>query len=465
MAISWSQGLLAAAGGVAEYSNQEQQKRQMREDKTAELENRMREVQAKSRYAAKMNEWIENRKNLKSLKGIASGSYDEQRILLMQQGHSFKDADRRATQIIKNGEPTLSRPQEVEEPNIEFNPRMAKTASSPIQDWVKAYKEEGKTFEPSEPKEPKGTLKEFQAEPQGSLEPMGGPTEEQPPEEDDDQLQAQEVQGQQFTPQEDFVSPYAEPVELKTVEQMGSHKGQKGKWVTGYNEQTGEKSYRTFFPSGVTSSKIIDPKIEPLPDGRTIRSTRVMDARGRVKLTGERWITKLAKDPKTGKETKIAVLEQPTREQYIKEPDGNQMGGQFYTDFPKEEQENWKFVDGDQWWKDSTPEGFRETMADNMLFVRERQSKVVDETKLDDVTYMGNWDARTKAMAYLKTLKVEGVIAAVEAGGIPPDVFFGPLLNEGLPNMQKIQAGILTLDEYKGNITKFKSQFTNSTQF
>lgn len=462
MAISWSQGLLAGAAGVAEYSEQEQKRRQTRIDKTTQLQNDMAMIQAKSKFAAKMNEYTQNKKQIKALQGVESGSYDEQFRLFSTLGYSPKAAATRAEQVMTTGEGRISRPTEMKEPTLNFKPSQSSRAKSPLQNWAEAYMKPAESYQP-----PSESLQKFIDEPQGELVPAGGrPTEvQEEPQVPEDQIEPQTIGGQSFTPEQ---NPYYEPIKPKMIEQSGSKGGKKGKWVVGVNEQTGEEMYKTFFANGETGTKLIDPKVEQLPDGRTVRSTRALTAQGKVYETGERWVTKQAKDPTTGKAKKIASLEQPTREQYIKIPKDDQMGGQFHTDFPKEEQEAWGKMEGSSFnlfSSNDAPENFKESMADAMLFVRNRMAAQVPPERIDDPEFMKALDTRAKALAYLKVLDVEGILSAVDEGAIEPDVFFGPALNKGMPRIKQIQDQILSMDDYKKDPSKYFNQFTKSVQF
>lgn len=134
MSISWAQGLLAGAAGVAEYSDQEQARRQRRLDRTTELQNQMRMHQAKSKYSVKLNEYTENRKRLSSLAGVEPGSVQEQLILHKQLGLTEKAA----ALSWKKGS-RLQRPGALELPEFLMPSVLEQQASSPIQDWARKY--------------------------------------------------------------------------------------------------------------------------------------------------------------------------------------------------------------------------------------------------------------------------------------------------------------------------------------
>lgn len=481
MAISWAQGLLAGASGVAEYSDQEQQKRQLRLDKTKALEDQMAMTQAKSRYAAKMNEWIENKKELKALQGLEAGGFDEQRILYMQKGYTPQEASVRAAQVIQSGGPRLTKPKRVDEPNIDFNPRMAKRAKSPLQEWIEGYKEEPSTYQPEEPKPStnKQSLKEFTREPQGSLEPMGGqgPTELQELV-DGGNLQSQTIGGQEFQPQPDYVNPLATPEKLtKTVVKGVMVDGKEGDTIVWSNPQ-GKEVTRQHVTTGKAAVGGLFYKESQLPDGSKIKEQMMIDPEtGEPKSTGERWRTKIADevDPKTGNKKVTAILDLPTREQYIRMPsekakEEGQIRGQFYTDFPDEEREKWKELDyegGFFGYGKETPEAFEESMADAMLEVKRKQSKVIENNPalLDNPKVMRQLEDRWKALAYTRVLEPEAIIKAVKEEAFDPVTFFGPQMNK-YPTIQKIQEGIMQLDMFKGKDKgKLYNQFNSSVRF
>ncbi len=464
MGISWSQGLLAGAAGVAEYSDQQQRVRQSRLDKTTALENDMAMIQAKSRYAQKMNEYKDNKKQLNALKGVRSGGFDEQVRLFQTLGYSPKDSMVRATQAMQGVTERLKRPTEMDEPTLNFKSKQAGRAKSPLQNWAEAY------MKPADvAKEPTESLQKFINEPQGSLTPAGGKQEPEAPEAPEGQIEAQSIGGQEFTPDPSFTNPLAAADELETIKISGSKGRQKGKWISSRNKRTGEMTNRQFWGSGETSDKLVDPAKEVNPDGSVSHYTRTMDVRGKISRTGETWKTKLAPD---GKKKEVTV-ELPTRENYIKMPSEaakgqGQIRGQFYTDFPDAERELWSEMKAGTFnffSANEAPENFEESMADAMLFIKNRQAPLVPETLLDKPEDMTALNDRWKAMAYVKVMQEEGVIEAVASGAIKPETFFGPKMNSGLPRITRIQQAILGMDEYKKDSEKWGIKFTNSTQF
>lgn len=144
MGISWSKGLLAAASGVAKYSEQEQERKQRRMDKTAELENGMRMQKAKSAYAVKMNEYAASQAKQRKYAGLEAGSIHEQVSLYKDLGYNEKAAIMAAQHGMQTGK-LIKRPVAMKEP--EFSAKgviqEAGRAKSPIQRWIEQYRGKG----------------------------------------------------------------------------------------------------------------------------------------------------------------------------------------------------------------------------------------------------------------------------------------------------------------------------------
>jgi len=481
MAISWAQGLLAGAAGVTEYSEQEQLRRQQRNDVATKLENDMRMTQAKSKYASKMKQYEENRVQMDALRGVKPGGFDEQVRLFQTLGYSESSAAIRASAVMAGKAPRIQRPTEMAEPTLNFKSQSSTRASSPLEDWVQNFRKPPKTFEPAGEslqnfaQQPLGSAEPIdtdQADTEGEVTPVGGDaaTQEQQAE---GQLEPQIIGGQEFAVDPNWVNPLAKPVAPEILRQDGSQGNQAGEWVVGMNKATGEQEYRVFFAKGETSDKLIAPHIVQNSDGSKIAIGMKVDAQGNQSETGERWRTQIKTDPNTGKSTEVVGLELPTREQYIRRASGSaaeagQQSGQFYTDFPDAERELWKAQDTESFFFTETPEGFEETMADSMLFVKKRQAAHVPPNKIDDPKFMAQLNARAKALAYVKTFEgdVQSVIDAVEAGAIEPSTFFSRSIDrKSMPSMRAIQDGILNLPEYAKEKSKHSRTFTNSLRF
>jgi hypothetical protein len=136
MSISWGQGLLAGAAGVAEYSQQEQARRQKRLDRTTELQQQQRTMVAKSKYASRIKEYEGNRKVLQSLEGTAVGGQHEQTALYMGKGYTAKEANRMGAAASRGEVPKLSRPKAMKEPAFNIPAVKYGQARSPIGDWA-----------------------------------------------------------------------------------------------------------------------------------------------------------------------------------------------------------------------------------------------------------------------------------------------------------------------------------------
>ncbi len=137
MAISFGRALLAGAAGVAEYSNEEQRRRQLRLNRVQELQDRLQVENAKSKYAARYNQWERN-KQIKAQLGntdinTAAGQVHLGSILT---GKKFEEVA-----LLAKGGARWEMPKDMEEPIFEM-PQFSgiKKASSPIEDWVNGYR-------------------------------------------------------------------------------------------------------------------------------------------------------------------------------------------------------------------------------------------------------------------------------------------------------------------------------------
>jgi hypothetical protein len=138
MSISWAQGLLAGASGVAEYSKQEQQRKQKRLDRTNDLKNQMALLQSKSKYATKIKEYETNRATLKALEGLQEGSYEEQFMLYKDKGLKDEVAHTLATANMKKGK-LQARPKSMAMPKLLLPTPEEGVAKSPLGEWASNF--------------------------------------------------------------------------------------------------------------------------------------------------------------------------------------------------------------------------------------------------------------------------------------------------------------------------------------
>lgn len=199
MALSFGRALLAGAAGVAEYSNEEQQRRQARIDRTQQLRDNMQLEQAKSKYASRYNSYERDNQILDQLGDTDPNSPMGQLALLMAYNPKLDAAT--ASVMISKGR-KVKVPQRGEEPVFDM-PEFQDPgrAVSPIEDWFNGYsnaserkkklaqatyeqfiaENQGQTESPlvgqamgdyQPPVDPQAPLS--QQGPQGTLEPMGG---------------------------------------------------------------------------------------------------------------------------------------------------------------------------------------------------------------------------------------------------------------------------------------------------
>lgn len=433
MSISWAEGLLAGAAGVAEYSEQERIRRQKRMDRTTELQNQMKMHQAKSLYAVKLNEYSENRKQLKALSSVESGSFQEQLILHKSLGLDDKTANIAAQEAWRSKK-LLKRPDEMKMPEYIMPAMMEGRASSPAQDWARAYF--GSDVIPEEQVREVLT-QEAQAEQQALEEQLAPPAPAEltasldgpVAQTERDRVSRGDIDkaGDRF-----FETLFAKPAEYEKVTTETIRDGKKFQTVTliDMNNPDGRPK-QVHIPKGETAIQRLDPVKVTNEDGSVD-----MFQQGYDPVTGKATVYSDTKFRVSGPEPTDPVEMVSTTElsDYMRKGTDDRPPGEFYADFPETEREMWKEFDKGEGLFNlagtEEPEGFG--MAVGSVF-KQFKKNAFDSGRVTNRHFSGDPDNMSKltqlwkAQAYVQVLGVDGVADAVKMGAIDPEVFNGPI--------------------------------------
>lgn len=460
MALSFGRALLAGAAGVAEYSNEEQQRRQQRLDRVAELQDRLNLDVAKSKYAAKYNRYEDNRKAKQALGRTDPNSLPGQILIgQMQTGLGREQVLQLASQgsrwdLEDIEEPTLSMPQ--------ASPHGQ--AINPIQDWFNGYRgtnkpnerlaeyqrEVGSQFTPTQDEIPDEKPQQIQV-PEGpvggSIEPMGTADATELPEAVPLSAQLDNLQAEGGATNQQFSDLIAKPkIKWEVTKQAGVKDKVKGQYVS-FTDPDTLKTNTVFLGNNEKGVKFVDPIRQERADGSEVLTDRFLDLEtGDVEL-GDVYQTKPSEDPNAGKgkdndkPVELVSLTDYSNFTKAKATDSSPKG-QFFTIFPEDERDSWESAVGKGQgyiWGDKTPEGFKEAIARSYL--DSKQAVVQDEllTKGDvtDPKSRAGFEKLWKAQAYLSVLGEEGVVEAVN-NGLDTSLFYGEIVNM-FPEMESLQ--------------------------
>jgi hypothetical protein len=449
MAISWAQGLLAGAAGVAEYSQQEQGRRQQRIDRTEELRNNMRMTHAKSAYASRVKEYEGNRKSLSNLEGVEAGSLAEQISLHKDLGFSEEAAFAASEQAMRAGKP-LKRPRAMKLPEFEMPSITQRQASSPLQDWVRGFRQSYDET-PAVDEAPQ-ELEVQTSGPNTSFEPGVNPNPEDFGTMETTGSQPVEAVGgisAQDQATFDAMKPVVKPEKPIITKQASVRDGRGGQLVSVTDPTTLETS-STFIPSGISGMVSVDPIKVENEDGSITMTERVFNPE-----TDEIYDTNIFTLQSADPEAPVEPVNLATIKEY-QNPGSEDKGipqGQFYADFPETERDRWTNSDKDSIIFTEAPEGFEGSMAGAMLEMSQAGYKKLKGKHMTPNNLAAIKQA-WKAQAYMKVLGAEGVKQWIDDGAINKEIFFGRSVNR-LPSVK-------ALHELLG-ITKLSDPETFST--
>lgn len=443
MALSFGRALLAGAAGVAQYSNEEQQRRQKRLDRVAELQDRLNLDVAKSKYAAKYNRYEDNKKTKKalgktdpkSLPGqiilgqIQTGLGREQVLQLASQGSRWDLED------IK--EPTLSMPQASPDSK----------AVSPIQDWFNGYRgtnkanereqsyqqQIGSQFTPTSdeiPDEQPQAMQLPEGPVGGSIEPMG--TTDASIEPEAEPLSAQLAQ--MGSPNDkQFADLIAKPkIKWEVTKQDGVQKGTKGKFIS-FTDPDTLNTKTLFVGNNQSGSELIDPVRQQREDGSEVLTDRFIDLETGDITLGDMYQTKPGSTPKD-KSSPVELVSLSDYQTFTQPKTDSKPQGQFFSIFPKDERESWEKAlgegEGFLGLFDDTPDGFTEAISRSYLDAKNGivEDELLVNSDLSNPKTMAGFQKLWKAQAYIQVLGEDGLVDAIN-NGLDKSLFYGELMN------------------------------------
>lgn len=442
MAITWAEGLLAGAAGVADYALQEQAKRDQRALRIQEMRDQMALHQAKSEYSLKLNDYAKKDAVNKQLKSVQTGSFDEQFILYRNLGYPDDAAAKAAQNAVSKGT-LLKRPGEAVLPKFLGN--LDELPRNPTQSWARDFV--GK-FSPGSSQEAEEAIKQEVP----TQVPEGQAPEDVP-------LDAPET-GVPLTPEEgqevggfaapvtleveggieevarngkrETFNPFAEAPKYEITKQDTIRGGKKGKLVS-FTDPSTLQTKSIFLGTDVSGMQRIDPLVVEGSDGKQVTTERLYDPTTDEIISGDVYTTK-SPDP----EEPVTPVKLTDIAQYLQPATDNKPAGQFYGDFPKTEREKWENLDTESWFWDTTPEGFEQAIAGAYLDSKNATIRKFKGKHVNNPNFMSEMRDVWKASAYIRTLGVDGVVDAIQKGAIDKDQFFGNRLNR-LPDVQQIQ--------------------------
>lgn len=426
MSISWAQGLLAGAAGVAEYSASEQKMRQAKIDRTTELKNQMAIHQAKSRYATKIVAYEENRKILKAVGGTEVGSRAEQLALYKANGFTITEASAE----MAAGAIPLKRPEAMKEPMMSAAKlKESDRAESPLQGWARSFRESmrGENTEEAAPTEVASEEEPQEATivPEAPVAPLvAAPVAGTPPVEEEVPVEAatplEPVTAVEGVPLEAGevpagFDPHAKVVKDKITLKAGVQNGVNGSFVL-REDADGNVTQGDFLPNGIKAKSTLVPstrRVVALPDGSE-KTIEMFEDTITGKLTpGQSWISKIAKP---GEPKRVEMLkQQQSVSEYVKEDTGN-----FVADFS--ESAGW--TDGFNF---NAGLDNKLALANNYRTLKQAAwgDGILEENFHNDV-FMNEMKDRIKAMAYTRTLQNEDIIKGLKDGDVPLQIFLNP---------------------------------------
>ncbi len=450
MALSFGKALLAGAAGVAEYSNEEQQRRQARMDRTQQLMDNMQIEQAKSKYATQYKAYERDQEVLKSLGSTDPNSVQGQMILMQAYNPGMEPA--LAFQMIQGGA-KMKAPVKSDDIPVFDMPQFQRggRAVSPIEDWFNGFtnakarnleraQAEYSKFQLQMESEQATTQPESQAmtiptqamgdyqppgqETAGTLEPMGGAG--KVPQADFDR-DLQQLSG--------FFRPKADPIKYEVTKQDISVNGKKAKQVSFTDPNTG-KTNTTIIPTNISAWGMIDPMVQETSSGAKVTTERFINPEDNTIILGTQYQSKAA-DP----EAPVEPVRFEDIKQYMFKGDDKNSKGQFYGDFPETERDKWEGLGVDQGWAyfDATPEGFEQALAGAFLETKKSTSAKLLNKHVSNPKFMSELRDVQKATAYLKVLGADGVADAVKKGILDKELFYSPKMNK-MKSIQQLQA-------------------------
>ncbi|WGH49922.1 hypothetical protein [Pseudoalteromonas phage vB_PtuP_Slicky01] len=469
MALSFGRALLAGAAGVAEYSNEEQQRRQERIDRTQQLRDNMEIEQAKSKYAVQYKSYERDQGVLKSLGSTDPNSVQGQMILMQAYNPGMEPA--LAFQMIQGGA-KMKAPVKSDDIPVFDMPQFQRggRAVSPIEDWFNGFtnaktrnleraqaeyskfqlqlESEQATTQPESqaitiPTQSMGDYQPPGQETAGTLEPMGGA--DKVPQADFDR-DLQQLGG--------FFAPKAKQPEYEIKWTTGSadNKAVDKAIIIDKNNPNAKPIVREF-PTGEHSYVKAETYESVNPDGSvTYVEPYVSREDPTVSIVGREWVvdTEMSQglNATTLKEEKFTPMKLATEEQYADYTfagDDKRNAGMFYVDFDPTELKNLNKLDsedllGKSGWAagNEIPTGFRESLAKNYLDVRNADIQA-GNFYLEDLLSPRKKELEDlwKANAYLESFDDDDVLLrAIKAGAIPANIFDTPEGRE-LPYIQE----------------------------
>jgi hypothetical protein len=462
MAISWAQGLLAGAAGVAEYSNQQQDRRQKRMDRTHELQNQMRMTHAKSAYASKVKEYEKNKSTLKALEGMEAGSLTEQVALHRALGFSEKASFAAAQSAVAAGKP-LQRPGAVELPEFEIPNMMQGQASSPVQDWARNIRKSFST-------EPQALPEQPVAEETPAYQPGVYPSPSEFGQAVPATLETESpvVPGEPITTSGGIsaqdqmtIDALAPKVEYQIKSRTGVQADQSGTFYDYVDPTSPGKIQTTFVPSGKAAAVRIDDITVENPDGSKDLQPRFIDP-GTNKITMGAQVRINPKDPRAP-----AVLIKPQDiNDFINTGGDDEPKGELHFLLPEDSmakiQDSSVFQEEGLLWgtndNEEKLEQFQYSVGSSYL--RQQQAAYADGDLLSgdqtDTHSTSDFKKLWLGTSIIETLGPSQTAQLVRDGVFDQDMFIGAELNDS-PQIQQIQKelGILTqvTDEETGRIT------------
>lgn len=465
MSISWAQGLLGAAAGVAKYSQQEKARRQAQMDRAQQMQANFKVNQAKSNHALKLKQY-ESSENLHKSLGAADPSSKAYQYILMQNANPKLTNEQLMNIMKRKGFKNQTAPKRIKPPQLQMpSNERGEVATSPIEDWVRSYRQQDKALVPQETKGPGSVDAWLQETPEASTAPIAPKSSapstpdstkasqagvvESPKASQADSTQATSVQQAQATQNQNNIAnmnrssvdlandkefmatlePKHTP-EYQIVTQDVVIRGKKGKEYTTIDKALGGKKVGSYTTVSNFSALIRVPtRKRVLPNGDVIMEEGLLDPVTSKTHYGNA-VTFDPKDPAKPAE----LVTQLDHNRFMQKGDGDKdtAPGEFHSIFPADEMENvadkvegFENVVGrntDAW--DNFQQGLGRKYQ--QLVAEDFREATISGQDMNDATTLKELQDGRKARAYIAELGIPEVQDWIRRGAISKDIFMGP---------------------------------------
>ena len=435
MGLSWTDGLLAGAEGVAKFSDNERTKRQARLDRIQQLKDSVSVHRAKSDYALRLQRYEDNQKAHRSLGEIDPSSAKGQLLLMRHYNPNISEG--LATQLVQQNfsrkNPLLKLPDKMDEPQFNLpSLERGEVAISPISDWVFSFKNSGS-------KKYASSLEEYQTQGDKPIEqpPQQASALPTPSPQTGDGIEPTQTPGGTTVGAGGTMSPVGatainpedqavfeslrkktQPVKYDIRTASGVQGGVKGQFITAIDPHNPSNIITHFVGTGEAALKQLPSITRENEDGSKTLITRQLNTETGVVDSGDEFQVASADPSAPATFVKTSDLKN-----FMQPKTNSQSAGEFYGIFPEEERRKWSS------WYEREPEGFKERLG--AVYLQNKVNLFAEgafiAADISDPKTMAEADHYVKALSYLQVLGgPDALIEAVKEEQVPISLMYGP---------------------------------------